>query len=199
MTRELIEKDFKELMEIEGEARGVTFKTDAEFVLRTEGEDGLKKVEEELRRLGYPIKYKEIETMAFYPIGLRVISLLVIKKVFGFDDQGIKNMGSAAPKVSLVMKLFMQYFLSIRATFGQVPQIWKKHYTAGELVPVKLDEKGKTLTLRIENFNPHPVFCSYISGYLLGVMRMVVKGSVFCQETKCFFRGDEYHEYLFKW
>lgn len=202
MNQELTKELIQNLMKIEGEVRGVVFKTDAEYILyilRTEGEKGLKEVEKELERLGQPIKYKEIDTMAFYPIGLRALSLLAIKKVFNFDDQKIREMGAAAPKTSLIIKLFMQYFLSIRKTIAQVPKMWRKHYTLGDLVPAELDEKKKILILRLKNLSLHPIFCCYLTGYFSKVVEMVVKAPVSCQETKCVFRGDEYHEYLFKW
>lgn len=195
LTKELVQN----LMKIEGEVKGMVFKTDAEFVLREKGEEGLKKVEAELEKLGQPIKYKEIKTMDFYPIGLRAVSLLAISKTFNFDDQQIREMGTAAPKISLIIKFFMQYFLSVRKTIGQVPKMWQKHYTIGNLVPAEFDEEKKLLILRLENINLHPVFCCYLSGYFLKVVEMVVKSKVSCQETKCSFRGDEYHEYLFRW
>lgn len=199
MDQELNKEVIQNLMKIGGEVRGVVLKTEQEFILREKGGEGLKKVEEELEKLGQPIKYEKIETMAFYPIGLRVISLLAIKKVFNFDEEKIREMGIAAPKVSLIIKLFMQYFLSIRKTFNRAPRIWRKHYTVGNLVPAELDEEKKVIILRLENINLHPIFCRYLSGYFLTIVKMIVKAKTTCQETKCFFRGDQYHEYLFKW
>ncbi len=199
MNEELTKEVVKKLISVKGEARGVTFKTDAEFILREKGEEGLKKVEEKLKEWGQPIKYREIENMAFYPVGLRALSLLAIKEVFNFDEEKIKEMGAAAPKVSIIIKLFMQFFLSIRTTIAQVPKMWRKHYTIGDLVSVKLDERKKFLILRLRNFNLHSICCSYLSGYFSKVIEMVVRSKVSCQETECFFRGDEYHQYLLKW
>ncbi|MDO8424699.1 MAG: hypothetical protein Q7S70_02045 [bacterium] len=196
---ELDKKIAQNLSKVAGEARGVILKTDGEFILREKGEEGLKKLEKELKELGFPIDYRQIESMNFYPLGLRIISLLAIQKVFGFDEQKIKEMGSAAPKVSLVIKLFMQYFLSLKLIFKQIPRMWHKHYTVGDLVPVELDEEKRIIILRVRNFNLHPVFCSYICGYFSEIIKMVVKKTSTCKERKCFFRGDEYHEYSFNW
>lgn len=196
----LDKKTVQKLLKIPGEARGVILKTDGEFILREKGEGGLEKLERELEGLGCPIKYREIEAMGFYPLGWRIVSLLAIKKVFEeFDDQKFKEMGAAAPKVSLVIKLFMQYFLSLRSTFEQTPRMWRKHYTVGNLAPVELDEKKKVIILRLQNFDLHPIFCSYLCAYFGEIIKIVVKKISSCQETKCFFRGDECHEYLFRW
>ncbi len=156
-------------------------------------------MEEELEKLGQPIKYEKIKTMAFYPIGLRPISLLAIKKVFNWGNQKIREMGTCAPKVSLIIKFFIQYFLSARKTFEQVPRMWRKHYTIGDLMPVELNEEKKFLILRLKNISLHPILCCYLSGYFSTVVEIVMKAKVICQETKCSFRGDQYQEYLFKW
>jgi len=56
LTKEFAQK----LMEIKGEVRGVAFRTDTEYILREKGEEGLKKLEDKMARLGYPIKYKKL-------------------------------------------------------------------------------------------------------------------------------------------
>ena len=199
---EITKEEIQKLMKIKGEARGVVFKTDAEYILSEKGEEGLKKLEEELERLGHPLKYREIKTMDFYPVGLRVLSLLAIKKVFNFDDEKIKDMGLVATKKSLIIKLFIRYFLSVqRVVFKEAPRMWRKHWSIGELIPLELDEEKKRTIFRVKNFDLHPLYCSvYLRGYFSGILQMLVKSpKITCQETKCSFRGDEYHEYLIKW
>lgn len=201
MNQELTKEIAKKLMEIKGETRGVTLNIDREYILKEKGEEGLKKLEEELEKLGYPIKYKKIETLAFYPVGLRAISLLAIKKVFNFDDEKIEEMGFFATKKSLIIKLFIRYFLSLqRVFFKESPKMWRKHYTIGELAPVELNEEKKYAILRLKDFNLHPVYCHYLEGYISGLIQLMVKNpKIICEETKCTFKGDEYHEYLIKW
>ena len=201
MNQELTKEIAKKLMEIKGKARGVVFKTDIEYILGEKGEEGIKKLEDELGKLGYPIKFKEIKTMEFYPVGLRAISLLVIKKVFNFDDEKIEEMGFFATKKSLIIKLFIRYFLSLqRVFFKESPKMWRKHYTIGELAPVELNEEKKYAILRLKDFNLHPIYCIYLGGYISGLIQLMVKNpKIICEETKCTFKGDEYHEYLIKW
>ena len=199
---ELNKEEIEKLMEIEGQARGVVFKTDTEYILAEKGEEGLRQVEEELVRLGHPLKYQEVKTMEFYPAGLRVLSVLAIKKVFNLDDEKIKEMGWLATKKSLVVKLFIKYFLSMeRVFYKEAPRLWRKHWTVGELVPVKLDEQEKYVILQLKNFNLHPLYCSvYLAGYFSGILQMIVKTpQITCRETKCSLRGDEYNEYLLEW
>jgi len=188
------------IIKIDGKTRGATLKTDAEFVLKEKGEDGLKKVEERLSGLGCPIKYKEVNSMEFYPLGLRVISLLVIREQFDFNEEKIKEIGLFASKTSLIMKFFMQYFLSLEKTLALAPQIWKKYYSVGSLKSTELNKPEKFVILRLENFNAHPILCVYLSGFFSTLLKMIIKNSVIsCEEIKCCFHGDESHEYLLKW
>lgn len=196
---ENIQIEIERALKIVGDTRGVTLKTDADFILKEKGEEGISKIEAELKKISHPIEYNRVESMNFYPISLRVISLLAVKKFFNFDDEKVKEMGFCAPKTSLIIKFFMQYFLSLEKTIGELSKIWKKHYTVGDMYPGKVDEKNKTVSLRLENADFHPIFCCYLTGYLSRVLEMIVGNKVYCQETKCTFRGDSCHEYLFKW
>ena len=191
--------EIEKLLKIPGEVRGVTFKTDAEFVVREKGEEGLNKLEARLAELNCLIKYREIENMNFYPIGLRIVSLYAIKDVFGFDNEKINAMGKFAPKTSMINKFFMQYFLSLKKTIGELSKIWKRHYTVGDVSPLKVDEKGKIVILKLDGADFDSLFCCYLLGYISKVLEMIVGAEVSGEETKCTFRGDNYHEYSFKW
>ncbi len=201
MDQELNKELADQLMAMPGDARGVVFKTDGDYILKEKGEDGLKKLEEELAILGCPIDYKKIRALSFYPIGLRIISLLAIKKLFSFDDAKIKELGTFASKTSLLTKLFINYFLSInKVFFEEAPRIWRKHYSVGDLVPIELNEEKKYGIMQIKNYQFHPIFCLYLGSYLCGFLQMLVKSPIITfEETKCPFRGDEYHEYTIKW
>ena len=197
LTKEVVQK----LMEIKGEARGVTLKIDCDYILKEKGEEGLRKLEEEVEKLGYPIKYKEISAMAFYPVGLRALSLLAIKKVFNFDDEKIKEIGFFGTRVSIILKFFIRYAFSLPLVFKkETKRMWREHWTVGEMTPVELNEEKKYAILRLKDFNLHPIYCPYLRGYLTGLFSMMVKSpKITCEETKCVFRGDQYHEYLIKW
>jgi hypothetical protein len=205
MQNEILSKEtIQELMNIKGEVRGVVFKTDREYVLKEKGEEGLKKLEDELEKIGVPIKYKNIEVMDFYPVGLRLISLLSIKKLFELSDKDIEEMGLFATKVSFIIKLFIKYFLSLQKVFFQeAPKIWKKHWTIGELAPQELNEKKKYGVIMVRDFQLHPIFCTYLQGYFCGILKMIVRSSeINCTEKRCNFTDagkTNCHEFLLKW
>jgi len=199
---EIINKETaKKLMEIKGEIRGMDLKSDADFVIKERGKEGLNKVEEELKEVGYPVEYEKLKTMGFYPGGLRALSLLAVKKALNFNDEKIREMGRYAIKVSFIVKIFIRYFSPIsKFFFKETPKIWNKYWTAGEFIPVELDEKKKYAIVRVKNLNLHPIYCLYLEGYFSTFAHLVTGAEeINIEETKCVFRGDQYHEYLIKW
>jgi len=197
----------KKLAENKDEIRGVDFKTDEEFILKEKGKGGLERIEREMAKLGYPIKYKEMNTMFFYPIGLRVLSLLVIEETFNFDEEKIEEMGREACKSSLLIRLLTKFFVTLPRMKKEASKTWRRYHTTGELrmITPKIDFAilklpGHSCIFRLTGHKVHPVYCSYLKGYFSKVVEMATKVSpVTCEETKCPFKGDKYHEYLLKW
>jgi|GEM_PF-384723 len=190
----------KKLMETKGQARGVHFKNDADFILKEKGKDGLKEVEKTLEKIGYPINYEEINQFDFYPAGLRAVSLLAIQETFSWPDGKIKELCSYAMQVSWVIKLFMGYFFSIKRVCNETPKIWSKYFTVGEVEVEELNEEKKFVILKIKNFDLHPIYCSCFEGVLLGTVKMVVKSKkITCEEIECSFKNGKEHKYLVKW
>jgi hypothetical protein len=202
MNQELTKQTAKQLMLLKGEARGAHFQNDAEFVLKEKGEQGLRKVEQELKKIGYPIKYNEINPFAFYPIGLRALSLLVIKKTFNWPNKKIEELGSYAMKVSWIIRLFMKYFFSIEKVLEEAQQTWSKYFNVGQLEIKEFNQKEKKIILKIKDFNLHPVYCHCLKGVFAEIGRMAIKPkTIACQETECSFdKGEENaHYFLIKW
>lgn len=197
-TKELAEK----LMKIKGEGRGVHLKNDAEYILKKDGEEALKKVEQETERLGFPIKYKEIKNTGFYPAGLRAISLLAIKNALDWDDKKMKDMFRVAVGASLIVRVLMKFLHSVSRAVKVVPRMYREYWTEGSGKVGIVNEKEKWATLIIEDFNLHPLYCYCMEGFFEGMVKLVTGAKrTTCHEVKCSFEdnGGKIHEYLVKW
>ncbi len=199
MEQTISEEEFNNLMKIEGEVRGTAIKGEMDFILKEKGKEGLKKLADIITKLGYPLKYREIKPMGFYPLGLYGSMQLVIKRIFNFDNKKIQEMGAFESKISLIMRLFMKYFVSLERMVKEVPRIWRTYFSVGNLKVVEFNKKEKYIITRLENFRLHPIQCQVLLGYFPSVMQMIIGNEVSCEETKCVFRGDDYHEFLMKW
>ncbi len=200
MEEILSKKIADEFMSFKGKIRGVALNNYAEFIIKEDGLEGLEKIEREVAKVGYPIKYRELKSMDFYPLGFQVITVAAMKKVLNYDDEKFYKLGGFQPKISFIIKLFVKYFVSIDRLADQVSNMWRKYYTVGELKVVELNKEKKYIFLRLEDFPCHPLHCHQIlRGYFASTLKMVVRADVTCQETKCPFSGDEYHEFLIRW
>jgi uncharacterized protein YxjI len=200
MYYQINDEDINKILNAEGEVRGVVFKTDRHFIIDREGEEGLKKVEEELRKMNCPFNYEEeADNMSFYPIGMRALSIIAIAKAFDLDRESVIKMGGNAPKFSLMIKFFMRYFLSAEKIMEKAGEMWGKHYTVGKLESVEMNTEEKFIRARLYNVDLHPIFCDYLIGYFSSVIKMGVGEEGKGEEVKCIHRGDDYHEFTIKW
>jgi hypothetical protein len=147
--------------------------------------------------LNLPIDYRKGKALDLHPIGLRVISLLLIKDTFNWSDQEIRKMGYVAPSVSFIVKLLMKFFVEFRKFMNEVPVYWKKHYTTGKLEVVYLNDETKDATLHLKDIKIHPLLCLYLEGYFERMYQFIAGKEGRARETKCMFKGDPYHEYVF--
>jgi len=200
MEETISKEELNELLKIKGELRGNGPKTVGNFILKKEGEEGLKKLEEVLAKVGYLIEYSKIKTMGYYPLAFTSVPLLVAKRLFNFSDKDFQEMGKSDVKFSTIQKIFIKYYVSLKRVVKEAPKMWEKYHTSGELKIIEHDEKKKNIILRIENFKLAGLHCQYLIGYFTAVFELTTKGAkASCEETKCPGRGDEYHEFLIKW
>jgi len=133
------------------------------------------------------------------PLGLRILSLLVIKDTFQWGDDGVRAMGYAAPAHSFITKLFMRALASPKAAFSRAPVYWSSHYSEGKM-EVEFHDDLSLITFVVSDFGGHPVLCKHIEGYLERAGQFVMpKHKVRLREVKCLFRGDAYHQYDLNW
>ena len=200
MEQIISKEELDELIKIKGEMRGITIKPGTEFVLREEGEEGLKELGDTMAELGYPIEYKKMKPLDLYPMGLIAISLLTTKRFFNYDDKKFQEMGRFCAKVPFLVRVFiMGRVFSINRIMKEAPRMWKKYFTVGEFKVIELNEEKKYIVSRLENFVLHPLYCKVFGGFISAICKMIVKNPVTCEETKCVHRGDNYHEFLLKW
>ncbi len=182
-----------------GELRGLGMKNELEFILKEEGPEGLERLEQTMEQLGFPIKYKEIKAMNFYPLSTYVVTLLVMDNLFHYNNEKIQEKGEFLTKVSLVVRLYLKNFVSLEKVAKDVSKMWRKYYTIGDFKIMELDEEKRCGIIRLENFYLHPFHIETLKGYFRAIVKMVVKSEVVCEERKEFDGDEKNHEFSLKW
>ncbi len=196
---EIISKEeFEELMKTEGQIRGIAFQTETNFIREKRGKEALKKLENEMARLGHP--YSDIKAMDFYPLGLLIVALTIIKRLFSFTDEDFQELGSFEAKSSLIIRISMKYFISLDRIVKEVPQMWRKYYSIGDFQIMGLNKEKKEAVMKIENFKLHPIVCQIFIGYFTSLIRMITKSSqIVCERTECPSENNKCNEFHIKW
>jgi hypothetical protein len=199
------ENDFKniadEVMGKEGNVKGEVFRTHETYIRYREGEDGIGKVEEKMKEIGYPMEFKLIKTGEWYKEGLSVLVILVAKEIFNWEEEDIYDMGNSAPKHSFIVKMFVKHFVSVKDIFQKAGQYWDKHYDFGSLEKGEFNEEEKYITIRIKDYSPHEVVCGpYFKGYITRIAQLSLRSEkIETEQIKNVFHGDPYNEYIIKW
>ena len=194
-----LEKEIKNLKKLPGKERGVGLKYLINYLKDQKGEKSLKKIEDELLKYGYKLpNINKIDDMDWIPSSLTVIYFLAVVKVFQLQEEDIIEIGKdVALSPSTLVKFYIKYFSSTENTIKKAISNWKKLYTHGRLELKELDEEKKIIRIRIKDFNRHPFACLYDRGVFFKIAEIATGWKkIKVEETKCFFRGDKYHEFV---
>ncbi len=199
MEQIVSKKELEELMKIKGEVRGFSLWEDGEFILRKEGENGVKKLENALAETGHPLRFNEIKKMDFYPLWYQALILLLIHRIFNYGDKEFQEMGAKEGKVSPLIRLFISYIFSPERSLKMAAKMWRNAFSVGDLKVAEFNKKDRYIVLRLENWKLSPFNCQVLKGYFSSLLKLMVKKDVTAEETKCVFKGDEHHEFILRW
>jgi len=188
------------LLKTEGNVRGEVFRNTFSYIRETQGEQAVKLLEDKLAELGYPLKFKDVNRMSWYPEGLSVLLVLLTKEVLGFSDSDVFKMGNSVLKYSFIIKVMVRHFVSLDKVLERAPLLWNKHFDFGGVEIVEANEEKKYAIVRILGYKFHEVGCHYLAGYFLRVVQLCIKSDkITIKETKCAHQGSPYHEFLVEW
>lgn len=198
---EISKEDLDIINKNEGEIIGEGIIEDMNFIVKEKGEESLHQIEEEMKKLGYPLIFKEIKKFAWYPIKTYLLFLLVVKNLFNWSDDEIRKMGKAAPNFSFITQIMLKYFISIKRTFYEASNYWKKYFTKSKLVTVEYNDEKKSAILACQDFYGHPIFCRYLEGFFRQILTFNVgeENVKEVKEIECIFQGAPAHKFYFTW
>ncbi|MEM3738667.1 MAG: hypothetical protein QW204_02835, partial [Thermoplasmata archaeon] len=139
---------------MEGTCRASIFQTNIAYLKKKKGIEGLRFLDNYMQKQGLKLTTVQIEEMKpseHVPLSSRVVFLEGCLALFENDIEKLKAMGREAPSASLILKLFIKYFVGPNSAINQAPPLWREHYSIGTLKVIK-NEKGIGV-LVLEDFN----------------------------------------------
>ncbi len=197
-----LKKEIQELQKNDpGKERGTDIKFLVKYIRLKKGEQGFQKVKAKLEKCGYKLPdITKIDDMEWIPSSLPTIFMVASAKVFHWEEKEIIEWGKNAAAFHAVMRFFIKYFVSLRQTLKKMSQNWRKNYSFGDIEITECDNKKKKIVARLKNFKKHPITCIYLQGTFSKIVEISTGSQdVKAEETKCMFRGDPYHEFVFNW
>jgi len=192
-------EELERIKSIPGEAIGASLKEDLRFILMKEGETGLKRIEDELEKLGCPLEYKKIKTFSWYPFSLNILISALAQDLFQWEDEVFRENGRLSAKISVVLKILVKSFIGLENTLKQVGRFWRMYYTVGEAW-AEYDKKGRTIVLVASGFTGHPAFCRNLEGFAWQVFSYhLPTDTLVVTEIECPFTGGSAHKFQLKW
>jgi hypothetical protein len=197
----LLDETVESLQKIKGSVKAGVLQTDKIYIELQNAESGISLVEKEMEIMGYPFQYSSLKSPTdLVPLSLRIASLLAISKVFHLEDEQIRDIGRLATRSSFFTKLVLRYLVNLDKMAKEIPRHWQRHFDVGFMDPCELHEDQRFLIARLRDFYCHPIFCTYLSGYIIGLVELVGNyTNITVQEMKCQHRGDDYHEFRVTW
>ncbi len=200
MNNQSLKEVADNLKEKEGQVRGEKFLTHARYIRENEGEEGVVAVKEKMKELGHPFEFDKAVSLKWYPVGYSPLVIVIAKEIFNWSDDRIFDMGASAVKFSFFFKMALRYIVSINKLADNCPSHWRKYYTIGDIRAIGFDEEKKQIIAEIKDFDVHPVMCFYLQGYILQMLRYVIKGTdISIREIMCVHKGGSHEEYLITW
>ncbi len=194
----LSEKDKDFIKDTEGtySARGIM---DNLAVIKTRfGEEGVENIKKEMKDIGYDIDGMKEGDKA--PVSYFIVFLLVKKKFFNLDDEGLREMAKESAKLSFLLRFASRLLASVETICKNANVGWRKYYDSGELHVVEVDKEKKRIVGEVSNFKGHPVHCVHLEGYFSQIISFVVGKETVCQEKKCSLKNEgDVHQFVITW
>jgi len=195
-----LKKKADRLMNIECKTLGSEIQALLSYIQFKYGDEGLKKILDKCRDLGYPINQSQIRLGEWYKEGLNVLLFLLAKELFQWTDQDLFQMGRDTTKMSLGVKMFIKYFVSIKKVFQSCPGYWRKFMDCGNMEAHEFSNEKRYAIFRLTGYDFEPFMCHYFKGFIFGIAENALPGEhKLVEETACIYKGDPYHEFLVKW
>ncbi len=198
-----LRKEFEKLNleKIKGEVIGLALENHFNFILKKYDQEQVKKLEDGLAKLGYPLKHHQIENFKWYPRKIDEAIYFVLKRILSWEDETFRESGKWGAKISYITRIMMRYFVSIERVSREISNYWRKYYTIGHLKPKELNIKERYFILELEDFPiVCPEHCRYWEGYFWQVGSYVLpKENLKLWEIDCTFKGGNVHRFKATW
>jgi len=190
----------KKVRQTGGNVKGACTRAIFEYLRMAAEEKKIKEIKEKLKFYGYSLDPEKISPVRMYPLDFELAILFVLQEVLGWQEKEIKELGRNVPKLSFIVKFFIRYLVNLELGYKSSPVYWRSHFDIGQTETPEFNLKDKYLVLILKNFDLHPIYCVFLTGYFETMAKFILnREKVECFEEECTFKGFPYHKFIIKW
>lgn len=196
----LSKEEIKEIENIGGKVRGFSLREDLEFLKAKKGEDGLEKILQTMKELGYPLEPEKIKNFDWYPWYQNILLIVLAQRVFNWGKEEFREWGLFSAQISFMAKLIMKFFVSIDRVLKGANDYWRRYFSEGKIEVEVFDKTQHLIILNLKDFPTHQLFCWELEGYFWQVASYVLpKENLRVEEIECPFSGQKDHKFKISW
>ncbi len=194
-------KELHRIKKTKGNVKGSCGLAIFEYLREKVSEEEIKEIKKRINFYGYVLDPEKLSPVSMCPIDFELAIIFSIQDVLGWKDSEIKEMGRNIPKLSFIVKFFVKYLVSLKKGYEHSSIYWQTHFDFGKMETPELNEKENYLVLTLKEFDIHPIYCVFLTGYFETMAGFILgkKENIFCEEKECVFRGDPHHLFTIKW
>lgn len=180
LSRSLAEK----VLSLQIKTRGIDLKKMADYVLREGGEKKLIAVEALLEKVGHPMPYDKIKDIRVYTLGERLLYVLAVKEVMGWNLEEIKKMGYFIGRNLIIIKFFSHLFrVNEKFFYTVLPKIGSRYIEGAKIIPIRGEIGKRTAVFKIEGLDlrrlpgleeVERIGRAYFEGFFAGWAQMIL-------------------------
>ncbi|NPA75675.1 MAG: bacteriohemerythrin [Euryarchaeota archaeon] len=161
---------------------GIAF-SKMEFVKEKYGDEGLKRMLEEMKKMGYdgPGRPEDIKLVKWYPFEHNLVFLRAFMNLFGKD--AYRRMARGSFKREERFKMFIGWARTPEGIITNAGEYWHKFFNFGEFHGEMLGEGRARLVGR--DIYVDPLFCEFLTEYFAGLLESAGAAGVRVQHTAC--------------
>lgn len=148
-------------------------------------EDKIPLILDRTEKYGFRQHATTVDPLKRYPVAEEMSLIFAAKDVLGWDNEAVKELGRNIPRVSFMVKMFLRYFLTLDTTTREAKKYWDKHFDFGELEVMNTDIESGNYVVEVRGFDIHPVYCSFLCGFLETMIGFVLTGPMGSEVVRC--------------
>ncbi len=200
MNKEQLDTIISKIDSTPGQIRGFVVEDIKKYIKEKEGLGGLEKFLNHLEAIGFPADKIACSSKEWINFAAVAVFVSICKDFFHWTEDDIYSMGKSSPQIPAPLKIFVSLAMDPKKLFKTLPVYWDSIFDFGIIEPIEFEEQLQHVKIAIKKFDTvNKDFTIFFKGYLVGVVKLIVKAKKITIEDASTKKEEGSLEYVFYW